>query len=133
MKDKSPQSGGITINKSVFSNLRMLTTWHCPHSPAAAAAIDRYISCQPGPQQQTCSSYFAGVGPCWDRETDRRTDTVLFHRPCCAYYAGNANKGTTILRENRRQICVMVYFNRCYHCCCIRCTKLIAGGRRRVP
>jgi len=49
-----------------FSYLRMLTMWHCPHLPAAAAqCID--ISC---PQQQTCSSGFAAVGPCWDRQTD---------------------------------------------------------------
>jgi len=27
-------------NKSVLSQLRMLTTWHCPQSLAAAAAID---------------------------------------------------------------------------------------------
>jgi len=32
-------SVGITMHTltSVFSNLRTLTTWHCPHSPAAAA------------------------------------------------------------------------------------------------
>ena len=28
------------------------------------------ISCPPGPQQQTCSSGFAAVGPYWDRQTD---------------------------------------------------------------
>jgi len=26
-------------NKSLFSFLRTLTTWHCPHSPAAAAGV----------------------------------------------------------------------------------------------
>ena len=26
-----------------FGYLRTLTTWHCPHSPAAAAAIHRYL------------------------------------------------------------------------------------------
>ena len=63
-------------NKSVFSFLRMLTTWHYPHSPAtllcaAQKSID--ISCRPDPQQQTCSSGFAAVGPCWDRQSDRQT------------------------------------------------------------
>ena len=29
--------------KSVFSYLRTLTKWHCPHSPTAAAALDRYL------------------------------------------------------------------------------------------
>ena len=32
------------------------------------------ISSWPGPQQQTCSSGFAAVGPCWDRQTDGQTD-----------------------------------------------------------
>jgi len=37
---------------------------------------------------------FAAVGPCWDRQTGvRRTrDTVPFHRPCSAWYAGSAGK-----------------------------------------
>ena len=58
-------------NKSVFSYLRALTTWHCPHSLAAAAAADRrpcsnrsISTFPPGLQQQTCSSGFAAVGPC---------------------------------------------------------------------
>ena len=53
------------FNKSVFSFLRQLTTWHCPHSPAAAVARlllttdlravqqSVHISCPPCPQQQT--------------------------------------------------------------------------------
>jgi len=31
------------FDKSVFSYLRTLTTWHCQHSPAAVATIDRYF------------------------------------------------------------------------------------------
>jgi len=57
--------------KSFFSHLRTLTTWHCPHSPAAATAIDTF--CPPGPQQQTCNSGFAAVDLCWDRQMDGRT------------------------------------------------------------
>jgi len=58
-------------------------------TPLLQQSID--ISCQPGPLQQTYSSGFA-VGPCLDREVDdRQTDTVPFHRPCSAYYAGSAN------------------------------------------
>jgi len=81
------------IYKSVFSYLRTLITWHCPHSPAAAATIDRNIL-PAGPTTATCSSGFTRttVGPCWDRQTDRRTDTVPFHRPRSAYYASSANK-----------------------------------------
>jgi len=33
----------LSTNKSVFSDLCMLTTWYCLHSPAAAAAIDQYL------------------------------------------------------------------------------------------
>jgi len=42
----------------VFSYLRTLTTWHCPHSPAASRRCSsRSISpAHLGPQQQTCSS-----------------------------------------------------------------------------
>jgi len=38
----------------VFSYLRTLTRWHCPHSPAAAVAVDLYLL-PASPQQQTCS------------------------------------------------------------------------------
>jgi len=62
--------------------LRMLTTWHCPHShatrcccwsPAVQQSI--VISSPPDPQQQTCSRGFAAVGPCWNKQ-NRRKDTV---------------------------------------------------------
>ena len=75
LKDNSLQSGGVTINKSVFGDVRTLTTYHCPHSPAARRRCsNRSIApaCL-GPQQRTCSSAFAAVGPCWDRQTDGRT------------------------------------------------------------
>jgi len=38
-------------------------------TPAVQQLTD--ISCLLGPQQQTCSSGFAAVGPCWDRQTGR--------------------------------------------------------------
>jgi len=50
------------------------------------------IFCPPGPQQQPCRNGFAAVEPCWNRQTDRRTDTVPFHRPHSAYHAGIATK-----------------------------------------
>jgi len=62
-------------NKSVISYLRTLTTWHCP--PLLQQSID--ISCPPGPQQQTCSSGFAAVGPCWDRRTPYRSTDPAVH------------------------------------------------------
>ena len=36
-------------------------------------------SCWLGPQQQTCSSGFAAVGPCWDRQTDGPFGWTLYH------------------------------------------------------
>ena len=66
--------------------LRTLTTWHCPHSPAAGAAIDRYLL----PAGPTAANLQQTVVHAWtDRQTDRRTDTVLFHRACCACYASS--------------------------------------------
>jgi len=60
--------------------LRTLTTWHYPLSPAALlCAVQQSIdiSSLPGPQQLTCSSGFAAVCPCWDRQTDGQTDGRL--------------------------------------------------------
>ena len=76
------------INKPVFSFLRQLTTWHCPHllqrgccwPPALQQFID--ISWSPGPQQQTRRAA-AGL--------DRRTDARQMHIPCSAYYADSAS------------------------------------------
>ena len=79
--------------KSFFSYLRTLTTWHCPHSPAAATAIDTF--CPPGPQQQTCNSGFAAMDLCWDRQMDGHR-TVS--QTCSTYYAGSA-KNSNISRK----------------------------------
>ena len=81
----------------MFSFLRALTTWHCPHlllravlrpraatTPAVQQSID--ISFPPGPQQQTCHTLLQRANG-----TDSRMDTVPFHRPCSAYCAGSAN------------------------------------------
>jgi len=89
-------------DKPMFSFLRELTTWHCPHSAAArrcgAVAADRrpcsnrYDVCwSPGPQQQTRSSDVRRpVG-----QTDRQTDV----RPTVAWtllpVSGYVNRQTT--------------------------------------
>ena len=66
------------INASVFSFIHQLTTWHCPHSAAAAAArlllsasrsaVDRYLLLAANPQH---------VAAGWDRQTDGRA-TVTY-------------------------------------------------------
>ena len=76
----SSRSGVSTLRTATHLLLtypRTLTTWHCPHSSATAAAIDRYLLPPPGPQQQTCSGGFAAAGPRWD--TDGQTQYRLIN------------------------------------------------------
>ena len=79
----------LTSTTTNTATTRTLTTWHCPHSHAAAAPIDRYLL-PAGPsaanlqQRVCCRGSVLG-------QTDRRTDTVPLHRPRSAYYAGSAN------------------------------------------
>jgi len=73
-------------NKSVFSYIRMLTTWHCPHSHAAAAANR---STSPARRAHSSSKLAAAGLLLW---TDSRTAIVPFRKLCSAYYAGSANK-----------------------------------------
>jgi len=66
------------VDKSVFSYLRRLTTRNCPHSHAAATAIDQY---HPPTAANLQSEPMLG-------HTDvslRSTDTVPFYRHCSAY------------------------------------------------
>jgi len=71
------------ISVQLFSLLRQLLTWHCPHlllravlrlraaaAPAVQQAID--ISYLPGPQQQTRRTMLQRANGT-DRQTDRRT------------------------------------------------------------
>ena len=48
-------------NKSLFSYLRMLTAWHCPHSHAIAAAVDQYLLLA-GPTAANLQQQVATVG-----------------------------------------------------------------------
>jgi len=61
----------MATKKSVFSYLRTLTTWHCPHSPAAAASIDRYLL-SVWPTAANLQQRRAAAG--WERQTNGRTD-----------------------------------------------------------
>ena len=81
--------------------LRTLTTWHCPHSSAAAAAVDRYHL----PAGPTAANLQQPGLLLWTHAgTDRRTDTVPFDRPCSAYYARSANN-----QQDSR--CLFIYLN----------------------
>jgi len=65
------------INKSAFSSIHMLTMWHCPHSRAAAAAINQYLL-STGP-----------IADGWDSQC--QTDARQLERPCSPHYVGSAN------------------------------------------
>jgi len=67
-------------NKSVFSYLRTLTMWHCPHSAATAAAMDRYLlpTRPTAANRQPVGMLQSAVGPSWNR----RMETT--------YYTGSA-------------------------------------------
>ena len=84
-------------NKSVFSYLRTLTTWHCPHSPTGRRCCsNRSISLANG---------FAAMGLCWSRQTD----TVPFHTPCSACYAGStSNRVFNALRQSLLRVAVTI-------------------------
>jgi len=72
-------------------HVHTLTTWHCPHSPAARrCCCNRSIS--PASRAHSSKPAAAAAGSLlWTSGgTDRRTDTVPFRRPCSAYCAGNA-------------------------------------------
>ena len=70
-------------NKSVFSFLRQLSTWHCPHllsRPRAAAAqllADRYL---------LPTGLSAANPPHAVVAVDRRTETGPLYKPCSASY-----------------------------------------------
>ena len=84
-------------NKSVFNFLRTLTTWHCPHSPAArccwAPGSNRSISpagraLSNKPAAAACDGRMMGQT---DRQTgDKWTDARQLHKPCAAYYVVSA-------------------------------------------
>jgi len=72
------------IYRSVFSYLRTYAdmallefTYRCCSVQTVHQSIDS--SCLPSPQKQLCSSWFAAVGPCWDRQTDRQTLYCYIH------------------------------------------------------
>jgi len=60
------------LYKIILSLTHLLTTWR-----PAPAAVDRYISCPHGAQQQTRRTPLLR----WNDGTDRRTDARPFHRP----------------------------------------------------
>jgi len=93
-------------NKSVFSFLRQPSTWHCPHVLLHALLLlgarrpqhgrrrplSINISCRGGGHTASNSPHTVAVVDRWDRQTNRRMDSVSLHRPCSAYYVSSANK-----------------------------------------
>ena len=71
------------IIKSVFSFLQMLTKWHCPHLPAAAAECRQCSNRSISPARRAhCSKPAAAGLVLWAHaRTDRQMDTVPLQRP----------------------------------------------------
>ena len=70
----------------LFSYLRILTTWHCPRSSTACRCCSNW-SIAPSCRAYRSRPAAAGLLVWACAGTDRRTDTVPFHRSCSAYYA----------------------------------------------
>ena len=77
----------LVVVVNYTAKILTLTTWHCLHLPFAATAIDWYLL-SAGPQQQTCSSEFAAVGSCRDRQTAGWTDGRTPYRTIEPTYIG---------------------------------------------
>ena len=78
------------LQQACVQLLCTLTTWHCPHSHAAAAVIDRYLLLA-GPTAANLQQRVCCCGPMLEQRDDgHRTvsQTLLGHS---AYYAGSAN------------------------------------------
>ena len=103
-------------NKSVFSLLRQLPTWHCPHllqsaiccwAPAPAARRDcnkrpLCINRSTSPVRRALSSNPAAAAlDRRGRHTDGRTDARPFNRPCSACYAGSISKQKTVTKYRK--------------------------------
>jgi len=96
---RNPVHCRTTTNKSAFSFLRRLSTWHCSRLLSIAVLRRR---CGRAPGRAAIDRYFVPAGPtaanpqprrpndATDRETDgqtdRQTDARPFRRPCCVIY-----------------------------------------------
>jgi len=73
----------------------MLTTWYCPHSPAAAAAIDRdllpAVLTAANLQQRVCC-----CGPMLGQTNGQTDGYRTVDRPWFAYYVGSANNSRSL-------------------------------------
>jgi len=75
------------LNKPVFSHVRWLQTWHCPHLLLSDVLQLRATTTHR--LTKSCSSAVA-MGQT-DSRTNRWKDTIPLLRPCFTYYVGSAN------------------------------------------
>ena len=96
---------------SVFSFLRRLTTWHCPHLPAArcccwalarSTAIDRYLLPAATHGSKSAAAGLLLWAHAWtDGQRNERTSYRYIHcRSCSAYYDGSANNNDKMAQNN---------------------------------
>ena len=84
-------------NKPVFSIIRQLSRWHCPHvlTQARRAAIVRYVL----PRRALSSKPTTAACEWWtDGRSDGQTCTRPLHRPC--YDAASDNNYTCAIKKS---------------------------------
>jgi len=87
-------------NSSVFSFLRQLKTWHCSYMRLTAVLLCAVACCR----NQSISPA-RGANVLWhaaaavDRWTDRRTDTVPLHGPCCIRPRDRGNNSDSFINS----------------------------------
>ena len=87
---------------------RMCCCIHCCSAVAAGCAaptarpppatVDQHLL--PGGGTASNSPHIAAVVDRWDRQTNRRMDSVPLHRPCSAYYVNSANNNSGLSHFN---------------------------------
>ena len=89
-------------NKSAFSFLRQLITWHCPHL-LLRALLRRSYCWEPDSNRSIsppCRAHSnkPAAAACGGRvrQTDWHTDVRQLHSPCSAYYAGSADNSNNV-------------------------------------
>jgi len=79
------------LNKSAFSFVHMLTTWHCPHSVYdTTAAQHRWYQCFLPTGLTAADLQWQHAAATLDKQIDRWMPDR--YRPCSAYSAGSADK-----------------------------------------
>ena len=111
---KSRRTSLLLCSASYVSRQRNTARVYC-----RAPTVQQSIDGSPGrrahsskPAAAACGGRMTGQ---MDRQTDGRTDTRQFHRPCSEYYASNVNEDLIITQTKHAKITIRRA--RCCFCC----------------